>query len=99
MPAEPNDDAAEFVRETVELTTGHRREERTRECFVIPLELGDEPFASRGKGHQRRSPVAWVQLACHKTVGDQSVHESGHCSRRHLQRFGKDTLGYRAALT
>jgi hypothetical protein len=39
-----------------------------------------------------------VRLACHETVSDQRVHEPGHRSRRHLQRFSKDTLGHRAAL-
>jgi hypothetical protein len=65
---------------------------------VIPLELPDERFASRGQGHQRRSPVARVWLTCHEPVVDERVHEPGHRSRRHLQRFGKNTLGHGATL-
>ena len=35
---------------------------------MIPFELPDECFAPRGKGHQGRSPVARVRLACHEPV-------------------------------
>jgi hypothetical protein len=84
--------------EPLELGARHRREERTRERFVIPFELRDERLASRGKGHQRRSPVARVRLACHEPVVDECVHEPSHRSRRHLQRLGKNTLGHRATL-
>ena len=65
---------------------------------MIPFELRDERLASRGQGHQRRSPVARVWLACHEPVIDECVHKPCHRSRRHLQRFGKNTLGHRATL-
>lgn len=44
-------------------------------------------------------PVAWVRLACHEPVVDKRVHEPSHRSRRHVQRFGKNTLRDRAALS
>jgi hypothetical protein len=65
---------------------------------VIPFELRDERLASRGQGHQRRSPVAGVWLACHEPVVDERVHKASHRSRRHPQRFSKNTLGHRTTL-
>ena len=39
-----------------------------------------------------------MRLACHEPGFNERVYEPGHRPRRHLQRFGKDTLRHRPAL-
>jgi hypothetical protein len=99
VSAEARDDVGKAPRKAVELAARHLSEECTRKRTVVALELGDEPLPFWGEGHQRRAPVCRVRLARHESAPDERVYETSHRPRRHLQRVGKDPLGYRSALT
>lgn len=99
MRAEARDDVGKASLKAVELAVRHRTKECTRKHTVIALELGDEPLPLWGEGHQCRAPVGRVRLAGHEPAFDERVYEPRHRPRRHPQRFGKDTLGHRPALS
>jgi len=84
--------------EAVELRSGHRRKERTREGLVIPLELGDERLPRGGERHECCSPIARVWFARHEPARDERVHEPRDRPRCDLQCGGEDSLGYRPTL-
>jgi hypothetical protein len=98
MRAEAGDDVAQPALEAVELATRHRGEERTRERSMIALELDDQPLARWSGGHERRPPVGRMSLARYETAFNECVNEPGYRPRRHVQRFGQDTLRHRPML-